>query len=267
MFLLEGGVIYSLIESKENNQIKYVVKLATDSKFRKASQQSVIYGYHLIEEAAKHQLLAKLYINESNLTDYEKLIAKYDLSDKVILVLDKIIDKMNLLDSATDCVGLINISQKELLVSHDESYILLENIQDPGNLGTIFRVARAGGINNVVLSPKSVDPYNPKVLRASQGIQFGLNIFTEIDLEQFISSYHGQALAMIPDAAGSIYEVNLNIPTAIVLGNEGNGLTEKLKSKLTNHVSIPMCGDAESLNLAMAATVAVFEMSRQRIIK
>ena len=264
---MEGNVIYSLIESKENNQIKYVVKLATDSKFRKASQQSVIYGYHLIEEAAKHHLLAKLYINESKLSIYEELIAKYDLSDKIILVIDKVMDKMNLLDSAIDCVAIINISQCELLVSHDESYILLENIQDPGNLGTIFRVARAGGINNVILSPGSVDPYNPKVLRASQGIQFGLNIFTDIELEQFISVYQGQVLAMIPDANTSIYTVNFSLPTAIVLGNEGNGLSQKLKSMLTNHVSIPMCGDAESLNLAMAATVAVFEMSRQRIIK
>ncbi len=264
---MEGSAIYSLIESKENNQIKYVVKLATDSKFRKASQQSVVYGYHLIEEAIRHQLLTRLYINGSKLSLYEGLIAKYNLADKVVLVLDKVMHKMNLLDSVTDCVGLINISQTELHITQDESYILLETIQDPGNLGTIFRVARAGGINNVVLSSKSVDPYNPKVLRASQGIQFGLNIFTEIDLEQFISNYHGQALAMIPDAADSIYNVDFRVPTAIVLGNEGNGLSENLKSRLKNHVSIPMCGEAESLNLAMAATVAVFEMSRQRIIK
>lgn len=178
--------------------------------------------------------------------------------------------KINILDSVVDCAGIIRTEYKgghNLLADSLQDYLILENIQDPGNLGTIMRAAAASGLANLVLSPNSVDIYNPKVLRSSQGIQFGLNIITDTNINEFLAGYDGQILAMLPVGSSSLYAYDLTIPTAFVLGNEGNGLSTALKNSISNHVAIPMLGSAESLNLAMAATVAVFEMSRQKLTK
>lgn len=259
---------FNHIASKDNSLIKRIVRLARESKFRQNEQQAVIYGEHLLFEALKFGLIEQAIISDTVVEKYKELIeGLIDQSIVVKLASSEVMQKINVLESTVDVVAIIRFSShKSIVDSQIEDSLVLENIQDPGNLGTILRAAYASGINQIVLSANSVDIYNPKVLRASQGIQFGLRICSGVNLVDWISNYRGQVLAMVPSANLSLYEQNLALPTAFVLGNEGSGLSSEILSQIKTQVSIPMLGDAESLNLAMAATIGVFEMSRQRII-
>jgi TrmH family RNA methyltransferase len=205
-------------------------------------------------------------ILEDAVTKYQDLINSLTNPQAIKLVPIEIMRKLNILDSLSEIVAVIKIKPTLAEPSLTQDSLVLENIQDPGNLGTILRAAYASGITQIVLSPKSVDVYNPKVLRASQGIQFGLQIYTEIELGQWLDKYRGQVLAMVPQANLNLYQQDLLLTTALVLGNEGNGLSRELLAQLKTQISIPMLGGAESLNLAMAATIGLFEMSRQRVV-
>lgn len=255
---------YKVIESKDNALIKRAVSLAKDSKFRGVEQQAIIYGEHLLIEALHHKLLAQVFVLIDSWDKYDGLLGSSNV--EIILINSDIMNKLNLLDSTIDVVAVIN-QPPAAMFNNDSDCLILENIQDPGNLGTILRAANAGGIKQVVISQNSVDIYNPKVLRSSQGIQFGLNIYTQADIVKLLQNYNGQILAFTPNSTETFYQYDLSIPSAFVFGNEGNGLSANLLQVINKHVQIPMLGNTESINLAMAVTVAVFEMSRQRLNK
>ncbi len=256
---------YSKIISKDNSLIKHVVRLANDHKFRQQEHLAVIYGQHLVEEAIFHNIVDKIFILEDDYFRYQKIL---DLDkQKIYLVNNDVINKLNVLESTVSIVATIKTRCNELQDSIVGDALVLENIQDPGNLGTILRAACASGIKNVIVSKNSVDIYNPKVLRSSQGIQFAINIINNIDLLEWLPTYDGVIFALTPHATSSLYEQNLTQKCAFVLGNEGSGLSRNIMELIRNQIKIPMMGNAESLNLAMAATVAMFEMSRQRLDK
>lgn len=253
-----------IIESKDNAQVKRVVKLLKESKFRNQEQQSVVYGEHLIIEAGRKKLLKQVWVLKESYEKYYSLLS--DCQCDIMVIPSAIMSKLNILDSIVDILGVINFVASTKF-DNNADCLVLEHIQDPGNLGTILRAASASGIKQVVLSNNSVDIYNPKVLRASQGIQFNLVIFTNADISNILTNYQGQILAFTPHTENSLYEYDLTKPSAFIFGNEGQGLSDNILEQFTQQVKIPMLGNAESINLAMAATVAVFEMSRQRIYK
>jgi TrmH family RNA methyltransferase len=144
------------------------------------------------------------------------------------------------------------------------SCLLLENIQDPGNLGSILRTAVAAGVRHVFLSKGSVFAWAPKVIRAGMGAHFFLSIFEGIDVGEFTQSFRGSVVAMEPRAGASLYDLDLRGPVAWVLGNEGAGLSEGARRLATHQARIPMPGPAESLNVAAATAICLFEQIRQR---
>lgn len=253
------------ISSKDNLLIKKIVKLATDAKLRNKEKLALIFGKHLVEEAIKYNRLQVLLMDISNKEQYEDLLQIVQL-EEVYLLPSKLIDKINLLDSATDIVGLINVENLDVKEGlYEDDCLILENIQDPGNLGTILRSCASTGVKNIILSKDCVDVYNPKVLRSSQGIQFGLNIYRNIDLIDFVNKYNKQLIITTPYATKSIYDFNFTSHTAFIFGNESIGVTRALSHIVNSHVKIPMVEGVESINVAMAATVCLFEMYRQRI--
>lgn len=255
---------YKKIESRDNQLVKRVVRLARERKYRQTEKQAVIYGEHLVNEALQYGLLSELILLESALDNYPQF-SELPLS-QIHLVDELVMKKMNLLDSSVDMVGVISLpEQPASQAEFSGDWVVIENIQDPGNLGTILRATKASGIKQVFLSSASVDIYNPKVLRASQGIQFGLTIISDGAIEDFLKTYTGNILAFTPHGDNSLYQQNLATESALIFGNEGAGLSSAILNKCANQVTIPMRGSAESLNLAMAVTIAVFEMSRQRI--
>lgn len=254
----------NIIISRNNHFIKKVIKLSKDRSYRKETNLAVISGRNLITEAAKSGILEAVLVSELSVEKYESLLSLISINKRYI-VDDKIMEKLNLTDTATDIVGLVMVVNRTLDdLDYETDCLILENISDPGNLGTIFRAAGAAKIKTVILTSGCVDPYNSKVLRASAGIQFGLKIFCGINAADFIAKYTGCVIATTPYAHDNLYATDLRSSVAFVFGNEGSGISPELLAKIDTRIKIPMPGSAESLNVAMAATICLFEMVRQR---
>ena len=142
--------------------------------------------------------------------------------------------------------------------------IVLEDIQDPGNLGAMLRTGAAAGATLAVLSKGCHDPWSPKALRGGQGAQFVLPLQTGTDLVTWLGSFAGQSVALALAEDGDLYALDLGGPLAVIAGNEGAGLSDAVCSAATRRAHIPMAGRIESLNAAAALAVAVFEALRQR---
>jgi len=250
-----------------NTLIKKIVKLGQNSQYREEEGLAVIYGTHLVTEALSYGILHTLVVEINSVLHHQALISRLN-ANNVYVVTKDLMRKINLLATPTTIVGLVQIVPARLKSTlYTEDCLVLENIQDPGNLGTILRTALAAGVKNILLSPDSVDVYNVKVLRASQGIQFGLNILPKVDILDFINKYQGRIIATTLNTEKNIYGLDLTQPIAWIFGNEGHGLSRLLLNKVKTRVKIPLVGEVESLNLAMAATVCLFEMVRQRLCR
>jgi TrmH family RNA methyltransferase len=142
--------------------------------------------------------------------------------------------------------------------------LLLENIQDPGNLGSILRTAVAAGTRQIFLSGSSVFAWAPKVVRAGMGAHFFLSIYESVDLAAIARAFPGRIVATAPRATTSLYDLDLRGEVGWLFGNEGAGLSPEAKGMSAVQVRIPMPGQAESMNVAAAAAICLFEQVRQR---
>ena len=150
-------------------------------------------------------------------------------------------------------------------VNFCEDSIILDRIQDPGNLGTILRSAVGFGIKQIICSKGTVSAWSPKVLRAGMGAHFQLEIFENEDLKEIIENLKVPTFATSLKAQKTIYDEDFTVKNAWIFGNEGSGVSEEVLSKVKKRVIIPQIGEIESLNVAMAATVCLSEQSRQRL--
>lgn len=142
--------------------------------------------------------------------------------------------------------------------------IVLEDIQDPGNLGAMLRTGAAAGATLAVLSRGCTDPWSPKALRGGQGAQFVLPLQTAVDLEEWLGHFPGQRIALTLAQDSDLFDLDLTVPLALIVGNEGAGLSETVCRAASVRSRIPMPGRVESLNASAALAVAVFEAARQR---
>lgn len=146
-------------------------------------------------------------------------------------------------------------------------HLLLDDVQDPGNVGTLLRTAAASGVEQVLLSPRSAFAWSPKALRAAQGAHFLTAIGEDVDLPAWAATFRaggGQVIATAADAATGLYAADLREPWAVAIGNEGAGVSAALIAQADVAVAIPMPGGTESLNAAAAAAVVLFELVRRR---
>ncbi|HEX7951456.1 MAG TPA: RNA methyltransferase, partial [Burkholderiales bacterium] len=146
----------------------------------------------------------------------------------------------------------------------DEFRILLDGVQDPGNLGGLLRTVSAAGATSAHLAKGCADPWSPKSLRGGMGAQFVLPLRERVDLATAIAGFRGRVFATSPHATQSIYDIDLSAPLALIFGGEGNGLPEDVLALANQLVRIPMAGEVESLNVAAAAAVCCFERLRQK---
>ncbi len=140
--------------------------------------------------------------------------------------------------------------------------LLLEDLQDPGNVGSILRTAAAAGVAQVFMSRRCAFAWSPKVLRAGQGGHFHLEIFEDVDLVAWVHSYRGTTIATVAAGGEPLFKADFSAPVAIAIGNEGAGLSAELRAAATRRVTIPMPGNFESLNAGAAAAVCLFECVR-----
>lgn len=239
-----------MIESIDNKRIKEIRKLK-EKKNRDKEKKYIIEGIHLVNEAYKSGHLLEVFTTSD----------EYDLDVKTTLINDSVMKSISVLETPYNIIGVCKYSEEKEI---GNKILLLDNIQDPGNLGTIIRSAVAFNIDTIVLNNLSVDLYNSKVLRASQGNNFYINILRK-DLKEFIP--------FLKENKYEIYSTNVENGTelknikfgkkyAIIMGNEGQGVSKELQELSDKNIYINVNDNCESLNVAVATSIILYELNR-----
>lgn len=253
------------VTSRENPLFKELLKLAGSSHRRRKTARTLLEGMRLVEAYhAAGGVPEHLVVTESALksTQLGKLLAA-SREVPVTVLADALFSEVSQLKTPAGILALIAIPKPVKGPDNTEFMVLLEGIQDPGNLGSILRSAAAAGVERVCLSRDCADTWSPKVLRAAMGAHFSFAIAEGTDLAQAARRFSGKVVAMDPHADRSIYQAKLSGPLAFIIGNEGAGISPLLRQAADEVVAIPMAGKTESLNAAAAAAVCFFERVRQ----
>ncbi len=234
--------MYIMIESLENSKIKFLLKLKL-SKYRKSEQKFICEGAHLVQEARNAGLL----------------IEAYSLEDKegYIQVSVPVMKKLCNTDTVVSEIGLCKMKEN---IKITDKILILDGIQDPGNMGSLMRSACAFGFKTLFIGTGSVDIFNDKVIRSSQGAIFKLN-YQFGDISEFLNKithkvYTTNVLEGIP-----LKEIKAEDKVAVILGNEGNGVSKELQALELDAIYIPM-QNTESLNVAIAGSIIMYELSK-----
>ena len=258
-----------MITSTDNPQIKRLRQLFSQAKFRRQERLFVTEGVHLLQTAiAAHRLPEKIFVPQSLLDDPEVSgCLNADKNIQVIVLSDKIAQSLSTLNTGCTIMAVFSLPENTAL-PHRQDCVVLDGVQDPGNVGTILRTAAACGISNVLLNKTCADAFSPKVLRAAMGANFLLNIFEYVNFIEFLQQFSGSLniTTLNHTHIKSLYDLDLQSrPIAWVFGNEGAGVSPEITCLADYGVKIPMMGRTESLNVAMAASVCLFEQMRQRM--
>ena len=256
------------ITSAQNPLVKKLVQLSEKQSFRNKQKMTIIEGAHLTAEWLKCFGAPDFCVISSSSKrseEVESIIQKCEeLNTETIELEAKIYSKISPVIEGVGVLFVVKIPENQS-VDFCEDAIILDRVQDPGNLGTILRSAVGFGVKQIICSKGTVSAWSPKVLRAGMGAHFKLQIFENQDLSKAISKIETPIFATSLQAEKSIYDKNFTTKTAWIFGNEGAGVSLELLSKVKNQVIIPQVCQIESLNVAMAATVCLAEQARQRL--
>lgn len=251
------------IRSADNPQFKQLKKLAGSARERRSSGQTLLDGTHLLQALADSGgIPSQLIVREGGEQDIEisALLQRF-AATPVLLLSPALFDAISPVEHPVGILGLLSVVSHE--ARHYDSAVLLENIQDPGNLGSILRTCGAAGIEAVFLSKGCAEAWSPKAMRAGMGAHFALDIHEQQALPTIAQQFES-VIATRLDASQLLYETALDGSIAFVFGNEGAGLSAELSACATHNIKIPMPGPVESLNVAAAVAVCLFERVRQR---
>lgn len=258
-----------MITSQTNPRIKNIVQLQQKSKARREQDCFVIEGENLFLEVPLDSIVEAYYTKACLLYPKQEIIDKLaGLVQSRIAeeVSEEVFKKISDTQSPQGILCVVKRSHYEIPMDAD-SYILLENLQDPGNLGTIIRTAEGAGVGAVLLSEGCVDLYSPKTVRATMGSLFRMTVCTDVKLLDCIEKLRARGVKVYATyLPGSVpyTEPDYSGPTAFVIGNEGNGLTTACAEACDERIRIPMSGQLESLNASVAAALVMYECKRQR---
>ena len=257
-----------MITSVDNQTVKNIVRLLKGSKYRNQESTYIIEGLRLYKDCKASDIICT-YVTEDFRDKYPDVIK----GEHVEIVSDKVMKHIT--DTKTPqgilaTVKMNKLSVDDITFANDDkplALLALENIQDPGNLGTIIRMAEGAGLSGVIMSKDTVDIYNPKVVRSTMGSIFRVP-FT------YVESL-GEEIIKLKEAGNSIcaghldgvnlYSCDFRKGVVVLIGNEGNGLSKSISDIADSKIKIPMYGEVESLNAAMAATIISYEILRQRL--
>jgi TrmH family RNA methyltransferase len=254
------------ISSRDNAAFKAIAKLATSASQRRREGLSLIEGTHLLDAfLATGERPQDVLVTGDALARAEVAqLVERSAPARVTLLSDTLFDALSGVQAPSGVIACVPTPASRKVPPTASLVLVLENIQDPGNVGTLLRSAAAAGAGHVVLSPTCAFAWSPKVLRAGMGAHFALNIVEGADLESFIGGYRGIAIALTTDGENTLYDLDLHDPVAFVIGNEGAGLSEPIKAQASKRARIPMPGRMESLNAGVAGALCLFEAVRQR---
>lgn len=238
-----------IITSVNNDLIKETVKLK-EKKYRDLTNTFLIEGLHLVNEAINNNLIKVIFV----LKDFS-----FDTNFKKIIVSREVMKKLSDNPSLPKIMAIVEKKKEE---SIGNKVVILDRVQDPGNLGTIIRSATAFNFDTIILSNDSVDLYNSKVVRSTQGMLFNINILRRDIKEEITNLKSKNYLILGTDVynGSDVSKYTVNKKFALVLGNEGTGVSEEVKSLCDDNLYIKMNSNCESLNVSVAASILMYEL-------
>ncbi|GAB3551092.1 RNA methyltransferase [Noviherbaspirillum agri] len=259
------------ISSRDNLMYKELKLLATSSQARRKAGRTLLDGVHLCEAyLAQVGKPAFCVVSEGSVDHSEvtSILLRCEVGHvQTIWLPEPLYQALSQVEHGVGLLFVVEMPQLPIPSKLIHSAVLLDGLQDPGNLGSILRSAAAAGIENVFCSKGTVLAWSPKVLRAGMGAHFILKIFENVDLVGLVKSASIPVLATSSHAQQSIYDVDLKQPVAWLFGHEGQGVSTELLDAATHPVSIPHRGAVESLNVAASAAVCFFEQLRQQLMQ
>lgn len=263
-----------IITSSQNKFIKMVASLK-EKKYRDELNLFVVEGFRLVEEAIQSnwQLEACIYIEEAKEESrIQELLNVLESNNcRIVEVSNDIFGKIT---DVKQPQGIMAIMKKceyhldDFLASVEKPFfVVLDGVQDPGNVGTIIRTAAAAGCTGIILTKGCADVFAAKVVRASMGSLFHVPLFENIIREELVDSLRKCGIALFStslESSSNYFKIDFNKPVAVVFGNEGNGVSQQLLEESEERLHIPLLGNVESLNVAASAAVILYEALRQR---
>lgn len=251
------------IRSKNNPEIKFVRSLKTKKK-RKESRFFLVEGTRSVNEAIRSGQAVKVFLTDMVFTDNRSKFAHLEHS----IVSEQVMESISATKSPPGIAALCRFIHDdfETLVNTGNKFAFLDNISDPGNLGTLVRTAHAAGLNALFVSDNCADIYNPKTIRATMGSIFYIPFTIDVQAAKLLKTAKALGLKLLGLQAGagkSIYDTDISGPTVLLIGSEAAGLSETLTSEIKDFASIPMNTDVESLNAAIAGSIAMMEFKRR----
>ena len=251
-----------IITSKDNEIIKNIKKLK-EKKYRLDSY--IVEGIKMVKEAiSENQEIELIAIREDFKIDFDTK------NIKTVTISNKIFNDISDVKTPQGILAVIKKNQNNQIETNSNYILALDSLQDPGNMGTIIRTADSANINQIIINKTTVDPYSPKVIRSTMGAIYRTNIIEVEDLKTTLKEIQSKGFQIITTdlkATQSIYDINYNNKTVVVIGNEANGVSQEILQTADKKVIIPMLGKTESLNASIAASIMIYEYVRQKIQK
>lgn len=249
------------IQSVKNDRFKTWKKLQT-RKGRDKTGTYLVEGFHLVEEALRQDgLVLELLVSSGVSVPEEWLKGDYDVFEISTEISHLISETM----TEQGVFAVVATSEPDMMLLYGKKLLLVDAVQDPGNVGTLIRTADAAGYDCVVLGKGSADLYNPKVIRSTQGSHFHIPVI-QADLFDWIANLEEEGVpvigAVLDDQAKSLNDMTKRDTLALMVGNEGNGISPELQDRLSEKVYIPIYGDSESLNVAVAAGILLYGLRK-----
>ncbi len=257
-----------VISSRDNPQYKLLRQLSTSSQARRKQGKTLLDGVHLCQAWLQHRGKPELCIVGESARNHPEVADVLNQSAALgadcVALPDHLFTSLSQVEQGISLQFVVATPHNPGFGAIDKSCVLIDAVQDPGNLGSILRTAAAAGVSQVICSEGTVFAWSPKVLRAGMGAHFQLDIVEHANLKQLVADASVPVYATALQAKKTIYQTNLTKPCAWVFGNEGQGVSLELLSCVSEQLTIPQASGIESLNVAAAAAICLFEQKRQR---
>ena len=259
------------VTSRDNPQYKQLRQLATSAQARRKQGKTLLDGVHLCDAWLQHRGAPELCVFADGALSHSEVSVIVgrckDMGVDCLQLPDALYSSLSQVEHGVALLFVVPVPLAKAVTAIEVSTILLDGLQDPGNLGSILRSAAAAGIRQVICGEGTVAAWSPKVLRAGMGAHFVLDIIEQADLGSWMAAATVPVYATSSHASATIYETSLAAPCAWLFGHEGSGVSAELLGRVTKALAIPQQSGVESMNVAAAAAVCLFEQRRQMLVQ